>query len=163
MISWKPFIIPQNSFAPKASPSSFLLLLPTELILLIFDHADPLDKLCFALSCQYILQISALASLKVPFQRKICGPGCRCHLWIEGLLKRMKPVDARGKLKRSWALCIDCPQYRPTRKSYWNKKKSNCSSGKSWDIMVLRWNDKRSLQCPQCWQRERDQHYNTRP
>ncbi|KAF2241474.1 hypothetical protein BU26DRAFT_525294 [Trematosphaeria pertusa] len=150
MPNWKPFIIPPTLIVTPALPfsSAPFLLLPTEILLLIFDQAGSLDKLCLALSCRHLLQVSALASLHVPFKCK--HRGC-CQ---EKLLKRLRPVDMRGKPKRSWRLCCDCMQYRPTKKSYWNKKLVTQRFEEAWGGAVRHWNTNYSLQCPQCWEVE---------
>jgi hypothetical protein len=89
-----------QSLVPPVSLLLLLLLLllrlPTELFL-IFHLADRLDKACIALSCQYFLQISALASLKVPLQPKHRPQSS--YQKIEELFKHVKPIDAHGKPK----------------------------------------------------------------
>ncbi|KAF1994103.1 hypothetical protein P154DRAFT_502388 [Amniculicola lignicola CBS 123094] len=149
MPHWKSFKIPPDLIATPSLPSSPFLRLPTELLLMVLYQADPLDKICLAFSCRHLLQISALASAKVPCR---CKPQCFSQE-IEKLLKRVKPVDARGKSKRTWGFCIDCMRYRPTRKSYWNGKVT-CGNWAAWDRAVRCWNTKFSLQCPQCWGEE---------
>ncbi|KAF1956820.1 hypothetical protein CC80DRAFT_593512 [Byssothecium circinans] len=140
MPKWKPFIIPPKVIDTPALLSS--LRLPSELLLMIFDHANRLDKICLALSCRHLLQVSALASLKVPPKCK--HQGC----YKEKLLKRVRPRDKRGNPKKSWGLCVDCMQYRPTKKSYWTTKLVDFGSSEVW-------NGKYSMQCPQCWREER--------
>jgi hypothetical protein len=46
------------------------------------------------------------------------------------------PLDARGRPKRTWAVCGDCLRYRPTRKSYWKAKQSVRVKTKTWDGVV---------------------------
>ncbi|OCK78444.1 hypothetical protein K432DRAFT_301951 [Lepidopterella palustris CBS 459.81] len=150
---WKAFIIPQNLLNSPTILSSPFLVIPTELLIQIFRHADPLDQLCLALSCKVLLQTSALVSLKtlsLAGHRGLCS--CRK---IEEFLKRVEPLDAHGKPKRSWGYCVDCIRYRPTRKSYWKGKHTGWLRTKHWEMAVTCWNVGYSLQCPECWGTER--------
>lgn len=38
------------------------------------------------------------------------------------LLKIAQPLNARGRPRKAWHLCVDCLQYRPMRWGYWKKK-----------------------------------------
>jgi hypothetical protein len=100
---------------------------PTELLI----HADSLDPLCLALSCKRLLQISASVSVKIP-SLTISLSSCP----KTKLLRRLMPLDARGRPKRSWAVCGDCLRYRPTRKSYWKAKQSVWVKTKTWEGVV---------------------------
>jgi hypothetical protein len=125
------------------------LLLPTEILIQIFYHADPLDQLSLALTSKNLLQISPYVSLKTlspTGHRALCS--CRK---MEELLRRVKPLDARGRPKRTWAVCCDCLRYRPTRKSYWKGKRKDWGSTDIWEYKVESWNRRSSLQCPECW------------
>ncbi|KAH7120199.1 hypothetical protein B0J13DRAFT_568643 [Dactylonectria estremocensis] len=39
------------------------------------------------------------------------------------LLHVVRPLDAHGRIKKSWALCCVCYRYRPKRKNYWKGAK----------------------------------------
>ncbi len=67
------------------------------------------------------------------------------------LLRRLMPLNARGRPSRAWAVCVDCLRYRPTKKSYWRAKQSVRVKTKTWGGVVKSWNMKYSLQCPECW------------
>lgn len=104
---------------------------------------------------------------------------------MEALLRTVKPLNKAGRGERkAWLICIDCLQFRPTRKSYWNSKKKKEKSlpafaalaatiaaaaggdagagagglntedeevgSNYWNSFVCGWNDRASLQCPEC-------------
>lgn len=86
----------------------------------------------------------------------------------EALLKKVRPVKRKsGRERKAWHICIDCLQYRPTRKSYWDNKKGKRQrkevegneDGKKerfpindvqWSSWVNSWNGRFLLQCPEC-------------
>ncbi len=67
---------------------------------------------------------------------------------MEDLLRLVKPLNAAGRPKKAWSICVDCLQYRPTKKSYWKKKRA--TELDMWDGWVREWNGDYSLQCPEC-------------
>lgn len=110
---------------------------------------------------------------------------------MEALLRTVKPLNKAGRGERkAWLICLDCLQFRPTRKSYWNSKKKKEKSldafaalaatfaaaaaaavvdegagagagglhttedeevgSNYWNSFVCGWNDRASLQCPEC-------------
>ena len=94
---------------------------------------------------------------------------------MEALLRTVKPLNKAGRRQRkAWLICIDCLQFRPTRKSYWDRKKKKniaaaaaavanglCGGGGGgrrrrversyfWDAYISSWNDRALLQCPEC-------------
>lgn len=96
---------------------------------------------------------------------------------MESLLRTIKPLNKAGRRQRkAWLICIDCLQFRPTRKSYWDRKKKKslvviaaaaaaaavaggrgpgipCKevvASDDWDSYIRSWNDRASLQCPDC-------------
>ncbi|KAF2006547.1 hypothetical protein P154DRAFT_600463 [Amniculicola lignicola CBS 123094] len=54
---------------------------------------------------------------------------------VTSTFRRVKPVDAHEKPKKSWGFCVDCMRYRPTRKSYWNGT-DTCGNWVAWDRAV---------------------------
>lgn len=143
--------------------SSRLVRLPSELLLILFSHIDdPIEQLCLALTCRRLLQISSFRVVKIPSiskHRYLPPPFC---YRMFSLLRRLAPLDARGRPKRTLALCCDCLWYRPTRKSYWKKDGERYTTAKPgigaweiWDSRVSAWTSSYSFQCPACWLRER--------
>lgn len=120
--------------------------LPTEVLVEIFDHTGPVDQLAFALVCKHLLQVSTFVYLKTSF---LVGRRVSRHRsTMEGLLRIVNPLNKAGRPKKAWNLCVDCLQYRPTKKSYW---KNNRASGLDyWEGWVVSWNVRYSLQCPEC-------------
>ena len=149
----RPFVIPEKvsrtHHTPKplssqiSAPHHANLTLPSY-------HVDSLDQICLALTCKRLLQISASVSVKTPSPTRSLSPCPKMKL-----LRRLMPLDARGRPKRTWAVCGDCLRYRPTRKSYWKAKQSVRVKTKAWEGVVKSWNVKYSLQCPECWFDER--------
>ncbi|RKK27305.1 hypothetical protein BFJ66_g16720 [Fusarium oxysporum f. sp. cepae] len=118
-----PFIIPQELLNAVPRIFSPLVRLPSELLLNLFSHVtDPIDQLCLALTCRRLLQISSSLAVKIPSvsKHKYLPPPL-CHGMLS-LLRRLAPLDARGRPKRTSALCCDCLRYLPTKKSYWKKE-----------------------------------------
>lgn len=143
--------------------SSPLARLPSELLLHLFSHTiDPLDQLCLALTCRRLLQVSSFLIVKIPSVAKHRHLNSRSCCGMLPLLRRLAPVDARGRPMRTLALCCDCLWYRPTRKSYWTKdgkqyvlmEPGRCAQ-EVWDDRVSAWTSRFSFQCPACWLRER--------
>ena len=88
---------------------------------------------------------------------------------VEAVLRLVKPLNKAGRQRKAWHICVDCLQYRPTRKSYWKKKKEKNVNwegegeekmedervkgkvwGGTWDGYVRMWNNRGLLQCPEC-------------
>lgn len=76
---------------------------------------------------------------------------------VEVLLRSVRPLNKAGREKMAWHVCVDCLQYRPTRKSYWKKKGQGKDSDgelgireELWDGWVESWNKRYLLQCPEC-------------
>ena len=67
---------------------------------------------------------------------------------MEDLLRLVKPLNAAGRPKKAWYICVDCLPYRPSKKSYWKKKRATGLD--YWDYWVVEWNKDYSLQCPEC-------------
>ncbi|PVH95191.1 hypothetical protein DM02DRAFT_660355 [Periconia macrospinosa] len=150
MSHWKPLVVPLKPQATLAHPaSSSIVRLPTEILLMIVDQADDsLDKVCLALSCRRLLQVSALASLTVP--EKCKGTGCP-H---DKILRRVGPRDKAGNPSSKWGMCVDCMQYCPGIKSYWKAKSGTSGKNADWDKAVQLGKMKKSAQCPECWREE---------
>ncbi|KAG9233936.1 hypothetical protein BJ875DRAFT_29250 [Amylocarpus encephaloides] len=149
--TWNPFIVSQNvllSPTTQIQQSSKLLLLPSEILVMIFRflRADPLNQICLAFTCKQLLETSQLLNLKRPtlFYPKIC----RCQL-----------RDKRGRVKVTWIVCYDCLRFRPRKQSYWKKKQSYWSQEKKelygWENLLRSWASGSLLQCPDCWLGER--------
>ncbi|KAL9103211.1 MAG: hypothetical protein Q9163_001738 [Psora crenata] len=133
--TWKPFIVPQNLLRSDVKWSSPLLSLPTEILIEVFSHARMLDQLALALACKRLLQVSSCIRLKIS---SLTGqPVSRHSGTMEKLLRFVRPVDARGRPKRGWSVCVDCLQYRPMRKSYWKKKRPSKWSPEAWDNIIV--------------------------
>lgn len=157
------FVIPPDLLAAVPSVSSPLVRLPSELLLHLFSHTiDPLDQLCLALTCRRLLQVSSCLSMKIPSVAKHRYLSWRSCGRILPLLRRLAPVDTRGRPSRTLALCCDCLWYRPTRKSYWIKDGNRYVlmepgrfAQEFWDDKVSIWTSRFSFQCPACWLKER--------
>lgn len=149
--------------AAVPSVSSPLVRLPSELLLQIFSHTtDPLDQLCLALTCRRLLQVSSFLIVKIPSVSKHRYLNSQSGCGMLPLLRRLVPVDARGRPRRTLALCCDCLWYRPTRKSYWTNDGNQYvlmepgrHAQEVWDGWVSIWTSKFSFQCPACWLKER--------
>ena len=145
---WKPFIIPRQVINSASIRSSPILRLPTEILVEIFDHTGPVDQLALALVCKHLLQVSASISLKTS---SLVGRRVSRHRsTMEDLLRLVKPLNTAGRPKKAWAICVDCLQYRPTKRSYWKKKRASGAVMSIWENGVANWNDQYLLQCPEC-------------
>jgi len=151
---WKPFIIPQHVLKTPYLTSSLILHLPIEILCLIFQHADLLGQFALALSCKPLLQASTLITFKSSvFVNHLVSSQ---SFIMEQLLRLLKPLTATGRPKQTWKLCVDCLQYRPRRKSYWEKK-DYISEDVTADWAIGNWiGGGSSMQCPECkcWERE---------
>ncbi|KAM5373289.1 hypothetical protein ACJZ2D_007118 [Fusarium nematophilum] len=158
------FVVPQELFGPptkssrrprsRPNSSAPLVRLPNEIVLEIFSLVEHEDQLWLALTCKRLLQVSACVSIEIPSAVKHqFRPYCSN---MHNFLKRVAPQDARGRPKKTVALCHDCLRYRPTRKTYWRgKKHEKCEESEQglpgWERAVEHWRDRFSTQCPQCW------------
>ena len=136
--------------------SAAILHLPTEILLLIFHQAYRLDRLCLALTCKRLLQVSSLLPLHIPsvprHRLHVSTPATPC-IGMVTLLRRLKLLGRTGRAKKTVALCCDCLRYRPTRKGFWNKDAKGLQevgSMYAWEAKVASWNRRSSLQCPAC-------------
>ncbi|KAI1501063.1 hypothetical protein F5X99DRAFT_383770 [Biscogniauxia marginata] len=152
---WDAFRIPQMLESSPEIQRSRLLSLPTEILLQVFSDAGPVDKLCLALTCKRLLHVSAMIPLKIPSaakHRKRLSLACPAML---GIVRFFKPVDARGRPKKTLALCCDCYRYRPKRQSYWKGVRKNYPTDSSclagYMDVVPSWSSGYSFQCPACW------------
>lgn len=140
-----------------------LVRLPSELLLHLFSHiTDPIDQLCLALACRRLLQVSSFLRVKIPSVAKHRYlPPPLCHR-VLSLLRRLAPLDVRGRPKRSSALCCDCLRYRPKKKSHWKNDgeryaimEPGIDVWEIWDNRVSSWTSSYSFQCPACLLKER--------
>lgn len=158
-----------HEFQIVAEPCShppILLKLPLEILMQVFAHSDPIDRILLALSCKSLLGISKLCKLQVPDRRAhlapwaaqsaISGNRCRCPT-MEQLLKRFRPRDSHGKHIRSLNLCVDCMRYRPTRKAYWTAVLAKTDTegwdrtqDDMWHTAVKWFGNGVKVQCPSC-------------
>jgi hypothetical protein len=132
--------------------SSPLLCLPTEILISIFVYADIIDRFALALTCKKLLQISSLVTLKtsVFIGQAESNRSCITRIsTMEQLLRRVKPLTTTGLPTKTRSICIDCLQYRLTKKSYWEKKAVTCNIS-VWRSIISGWNNGHSLQCPEC-------------
>ena len=80
------------------------------------------DQIALALIWKYFLQVSTFISLKTS---TLVGGTVSCHRFtIEDPLRLVKPLNKNGYEKRAWYICVNCLQYRPTRKGYCKEKVS---------------------------------------
>ncbi len=133
---------------PQSSP---LFRLPIEILIQIFKNTDNTDQLCLALTCKFLLQIAESLHLEVHSARE--HELVTCCTTMEDILRRIKPLNRRGQPSRAWHVCLDCVRYRPTRKSYWKKRRLEGVGDAVWKNCIDCWNNKYSLQCPDCWAR----------
>ncbi|KND86304.1 hypothetical protein TOPH_09060 [Tolypocladium ophioglossoides CBS 100239] len=154
-LTWKTFLINERLLDASNNISSRLLVLPTELLIRIYQHAGRLDSLCLAMTSKRLIQVAALVSLKRPCRMahpaEAVESRSRHYVKIEGLLKRMQPLNKQGLPTRSYALCCDCLRHRPTRRSFWRAKRQAKMRASVWDGAVTCWNRRYHLQCPECW------------
>lgn len=127
-----------------------ILRIPKELQLEIFSHALDNDKLCLALTCKQLLEVSTMANIELPSSEghmKLLP--CRR---MEDLLKRIRPLDAQGREITTVALCVDCHRYQPKAVSYWVMAKTRGQTVKveDWYDMLVKWTMENSERCPAC-------------
>lgn len=148
--------------AGEALISCPLLALPTEVLLCVFEQADPIDAVCLALASKRLLQVSSLLTISVPSvakHRNIQPSTCKD---IYHLLWRFEPLCDRRVYNREkkFGLCCDCLQYRPKKKVHWRLfaakyKRTRGVSGEQWKEAVKQWSGP-GAQCPECYC---DEHY----
>ncbi|KAH8745556.1 hypothetical protein F5883DRAFT_265162 [Diaporthe sp. PMI_573] len=164
---WDTFRIPlQLLEQPHPIQLSGLLALPNELLLQILMHVDPVGQLFLALTCKRLLVVSSMTATTIPSAPKHRAYRLDCSAMV-ALLHVVRPLDARGRLKKSWAPCCVCYRYRPKRKSCWKgvqkryAKEMACGILVGYDSIVQSWSEKHSssYQCPDCWCEERMNKY----
>lgn len=120
------------------------------------------EQVSLALTCRYLIQVSSL----VVFEASSALAGTKVsrnwrRVEEDQLLRVVQPLDSRGRPRRACDFCVDCLQYRPTRKSYWKKKRPPLPPGldkwtrQDWESVVAQWNAKYLRQCPESWYQER--------
>ena len=155
----------QTSDIPSLSNPSQVLIakpqlrLPLELIVDIFNKCEALDRVCLALTCKHLLQVSSLVRIRIPSVAKHRFlPPSTCDD-VFSLLSRIAPRDDSGRLERNIGLCCDCLRYRTRQTQYWNNYKDKYLgmglSPEMWKNVVRRWHDNYNFQCPQCWGEEK--------
>lgn len=146
---WKPFVVPDHFLNSAGTASSPILCLPTEILVEIFNHAGPVDQLAFTLVCKHLLQVSTFVALKI--SSRVGEEVSHRSNIIEDLLRRIQPRNTAGRPSKAWSICVDCLQLRPTKRSYWQKKRPSRISESGWQKTVRAWNTHYSLQCPECY------------
>ncbi|KAH7157831.1 hypothetical protein B0J13DRAFT_650521 [Dactylonectria estremocensis] len=157
------FKVPTELLNAVSQGSSTLVRFPSELLVNIFTHlANPVDELCLALSCKRLLQVSTFWTLKIPSVEKhrfLRPPFCLSML---SMMRRLAPVDSKGRLKQTTGLCCDCLRYRPLKKTFWKEDGKRYKlevppehADEHWDDRVSIWKSKFSFQCPECWLKEK--------
>jgi F-box domain. len=137
-----------------------LLCLPVEVLVEIFNWCDYLDRMCFAMVCRRLLQVSSLVRIRIPsvIKHQFLPPSTCPHIFL--LLRRIEPRDDQGQRDRTLGLCCDCLRRRTRRKSFWGKYEDEYSTKLEkilnyWQNAVRHWHDGYSFQCPECWCREK--------
>ncbi|KAI1268390.1 hypothetical protein F5Y18DRAFT_423754 [Xylariaceae sp. FL1019] len=144
---------------PMALQKSILLKLPPEVLLMVFEHLHPLAKMCLALSCKHLLQVSQLTTITIPStlkHRNACrdiGYPFPCFA-VHSLLYLMRPLDLGGEPIKTLAVCSVCNRYRPTRRSCWAYVRSE-NVRLQWTNRVAekyinRWANQPYTSCPHC-------------
>ncbi|EFX05071.1 f-box domain containing protein [Grosmannia clavigera kw1407] len=143
------FVIPTKLLEASPNTDAHILRLPTELLLSFLSLISTEDKICFALTCKRILQASTLQPFLIPSvdRHRSLGP-CR-HM--QGLLARVKPRDAKGRKKKTIAICAYCVRYRPKKPSYWEKFFREGVSEAQWTGQLDLWSRLKIGECPECW------------
>ncbi|KAK2798914.1 hypothetical protein FQN51_007276 [Onygenales sp. PD_10] len=163
------FTIPETlnltPLPPSPSTSRFLVL-PTEIHLLIFNNhlTHPVDKICLALTCKRLLNTAS--SCRLSRVAHHYGYHFSTRHEINDLLRRVSPLDSRGRPMRAWGVCYACQYHRPTRRVYWERvlrqweKQRGGGGGRleslgvtvaKWWEVVGEWQGRGSRQCPGCW------------
>ncbi|KAK3322912.1 hypothetical protein B0H66DRAFT_217006 [Apodospora peruviana] len=162
------FVIPQRLLTAPVKLSSPIVTLPTELLLEIFAHADPVTTVCLALTCKRLLQVSSLTSIKIPSishhrHRSRAAeatvtqirymPLMNCCAEMVSLLKPLERLHARERKIMRTALCHDCVRYVSTRPDSWHYPMEMLGpSGrqKEFHRVITTWSAGVTVQCPKC-------------
>ncbi|KAI0010689.1 hypothetical protein F4779DRAFT_616323 [Xylariaceae sp. FL0662B] len=101
---WHPLKIPQQILNKPANAASVLLGLPTELLVEIFRQCSPTDQVCLALASRRLAQVAVMIPVETPcrFSPGGCPVAVFARECLEPLLKRLRPLDARGRPKRTF-------------------------------------------------------------
>ncbi|WQF77001.1 Putative F-box domain-containing protein [Colletotrichum destructivum] len=164
---WDTFKIPLKLLVqPQPIQSSGILALPNELLLQILMHVNPVSQLFLALTCKRLLVVSTMTVTMITSAPKHRSHRLDCSAML-AVLHTVRPTDARGRSKTSWAPCCVCYRYRPKRKPYWKDVQKSypkewvCGILVDYDSIVQSWSKKHSssYQCPDCWCEERMNKY----
>ncbi|QUC21014.1 uncharacterized protein UV8b_05255 [Ustilaginoidea virens] len=147
---------------PQAAQPSRLLALPNELLLQILTHAGSVDRMLLALTCKRLLAVSFMTVTMIPSASRHHAYQLNCRAMLD-LVHAVRPLDARGRRRVSWAPCCVCYRWRPRRKAFWNfipkQYATEIAAGimDDYDYIIQRWGKSRSAmyQCPSCWCDER--------
>ncbi|KAI0434577.1 hypothetical protein F5Y09DRAFT_235464 [Xylaria sp. FL1042] len=158
---WSLFRVPRILFiAPRASQSSPVLTLPNEVLLEIFLHVDPLERLLLALTCKRLLAIASLVTIRIPSAdlHRYGSNNCRAMV---ALLQMIQPLDQHGQPdEKAWGICGYCYRHRPKDKKYWEGRKSEPARramligekaryGDAVEVWCAKWTI--PYKCPECW------------
>lgn len=147
---------------PRTTGSS-LFRLPPEILVNILECSPYLERLCLALTCKHMLQVSSLVKIRVPsvaHHRHL--PPSTCY-YIFDLFRRLAPRDKKHVRlpDRSIGLCCDCLRFRTRRKGFWTPrgkryvKKLGVMTADDWRHTVKAWTSAYIFQCPECYCDER--------
>ncbi|KAI8958498.1 hypothetical protein F5Y11DRAFT_38265 [Daldinia sp. FL1419] len=152
---WGSFIIGTKLIeSSPSSQSSVLILLPPELILMVFGELDPFSKVCLALTCKNLLQVGHMAKITIPSGPKHRHAYDYHCLAVHRLLHLALPIRRDGTLNsKNMAVCSYCYRYRPTEKSHWERLhkqfSAHCSSH-TIGSYIASWESHSSPRCPEC-------------
>ncbi|CAI6095193.1 unnamed protein product [Clonostachys chloroleuca] len=162
---WGPLKTPEVlEGRPIGARDPGIQVLPNEVLRMIFELVDrPVDKLRLAMTCRQFFRVASDFNLSIPSAAKHRERGADCPGMLR-ILHNLRPLDARKRANRAWALCCDCYSYRPKKKAYWLAKgkqykvnaKSGCSAREGYGEIMKEWCMKSSYsyQCPECWCKE---------
>lgn len=156
-----------------APQQSTLFRLPPELLLHISAQAGLVDRVCFALSCKHLLAVSRLGPLETPDPSSHRAPWSADPFWqytdldslepecicgrMEVLLRRVQPLNQRGRADRTLQLCVDCMKYLPRRRRFWHARARELRNADwddevegDWKLAMSYFGAAIKMQCPQC-------------
>lgn len=118
--------------------------LPNEVLYILFQHLDPFDGLCFALSCKLFL------SLGTTLQSPIRFPSLRAHQHrAHAMCKEAHSFLERMMPRR--AICSRCLRVLPLQTEWWDNYGPATFPELEWQSSVQEdWTQTRSTICPEC-------------